>query len=243
MRRVDDVLVAQPRIAAFELGEDVLRVERPHRVLDAERRLEAERHRLELAGERLLLERVEVLAGHLQDGLRGVERHPALDRGASHVLVGRDQVEFLAQVALHDLERIAGRLGLVHDQDAGRAAARTLLELVGPAAVVGHRLAVERLLIELRWIGGVGHLRVVDQHDDRLALDVDVLEVVPVEFGSGDAVAGEDHLGVGRCAAPSATCLVHATTSSAHLKVRLVAPFVTVSGTVLAPVMPTSGTF
>src|SRR6188768_611440 len=44
-------------------------------------------------------------------------------------------------------------------------------------------------------------------------------------------------------AAPSATCLVQATTSSDHLNVRFAGPFVTVNGTLLAPVIPTIGTF
>ena len=82
------------------------------------------------------------------------------------------------------------------DQDARRAAPRALLELVRPAAVVGHRLAVEQRRVELRRIGRARNLRIVDEHQDRLALDVDVLEVVPVEFGSRDAVAGEDQLRV-----------------------------------------------
>ena len=42
--------------------------------------------------------------------------------------------------------------------------------------------------------------------------------------------------------APSATCLVQATTSSRHLKVVRALP-VTTSGLACAPVMPTSGTF
>ena len=121
--------------------------------------------------------------------------HPSI-ADTPHVLVGRDEVEFLAQVALHDLERVTGGAFLVHDQDAGGAAPRALLELVGPAAVIRHRLAVEDLVVELRGIGGVGHLRVVHEHDDGLALDVDALEVVPVELGRGHAVAGKDHLGV-----------------------------------------------
>ena len=114
----------------------------------------------------------------------------------AHVLVGRDQVEFLAQVALHDRERIAGGPGFVHDEDRGRALARSLFELVGPAAVVGHRVALERLRVELGRIGRIGHRRIVDEDEDRLALDVHVLEVVPVEFGRFDAIAGEHHVGV-----------------------------------------------
>ena len=94
-------------------------------------------------------------------------------------------------------ERISGRACLVDDQHAGRALARAFLELVGPAAVVGHRVAAERLRIELARIRRIRNRRVVDQHDDRLAFDVDALEVVPVELRRLDAVAGEDQLGVG----------------------------------------------
>ena len=42
--------------------------------------------------------------------------------------------------------------------------------------------------------------------------------------------------------APSATCFVHATTSSRHLNVPRALP-VTVSGFASVPMMPTSGTF
>jgi hypothetical protein len=195
VRGVDDVLVAQRRIRALDFAQHVARVQRAHRVLERDRSFELERHRLEFTGERLLLEGVEVLPGHLQDLLRRVERDPALDRRAAHVLVRRHQIELFSQVALHDLEGVAGGTGLVDDQDPRGAAARAFLELVGPAAVVGHRLAGEGLGIEFRRVGGIGHLRIVDQHNDRLALDVDALEVVPVELGRGDAVAGEDHVG------------------------------------------------
>ena len=91
---------------------------------------------------------------------------------------------------------IAGGPGFVDDEDRRRALARSLLELVGPAAVVGHRVALERLRVELGRVGGIGNGRIVDEDEDRLALDVDVLEVVPVELGRLDAVAGEHHVGV-----------------------------------------------
>ena len=110
VRGVDHVLVLELRIAALRASPThVARVDRPQRVLDRERRLEAERHRLEVARRRLLLQRVEVLPGHLQEALGRVERDPALDVRPAHVLVWRHQIELLAQVALHDGERIAGR--------------------------------------------------------------------------------------------------------------------------------------
>ena len=42
----------------------------------------------------------------------------------------------------------------------------------------------------------VRHLRIVDEHDHRLALEIDALEVVPVVLGRDDAVADEDEVGV-----------------------------------------------
>ena len=105
-----------------------------------------------------------------------------------------------------------------------------LLVLVGPAAVVGHRLAVEQLGIELRRVGGVRHLRIVDQHDDGLALDVDALEVVPVVFGRGRRRSRRRSCRSSRSTTCRRPAWSTATTSSDHLKVCFCAPFVTVSG-------------
>ena len=80
------------------------------------------------------------------------------------------------------------------DQHACGAPHRANLVLVGPAAVVRHRPPAERVRIELARPGGIGHGRIVDQHDERLALHVDALVVVPVEFGCDDAVADEDEV-------------------------------------------------
>ena len=77
------------------------------------------------------------------------------------------------------------------DDRARRTLPGRLLELVGPAAVVGHRIAAE----DGRVLGG--ETRVVDQHDHRLAGRVDPFVVVPAVLRRDDAVAYEDHLGVG----------------------------------------------
>ena len=62
------------------------------------------------------------------------------------------------------------------------------LVLVGPPAVVGHRLAAEHVV----------EGRVVDQEQQDLARHVDAREVVPVVFGRDRAVAHEDELPVDR---------------------------------------------
>ena len=69
----------------------------------------------------------------------------------------------------------------------GRAMARGAFVLVGPAAVVEARLAGEQLRIPVR---------IVVEHDQDLALQVDALEVVPLVLGRFDAVADEHEAGV-----------------------------------------------
>ncbi len=71
----------------------------------------------------------------------------------------------------------------MNDQHAHRAAPRGLLILVGPAAVVGQRLAFEKLLIVRR--------RLVHDDQRNLALQVHSGIVVPVVLGRVNAIAHE----------------------------------------------------
>ena len=196
MSRVDHVLGFQLGIRALELRDHVARVDRPQLVGDGHRRGIAERHRLEVACRRQLLQRVEILAGGLEQRFCGLERDPALDGRTRHVLVRRDQIELLTRLPLHDVETVTGWLGLVDDEHARRPLLRAHLVLVGPAAVVGHRPAAEGLRIELIAVGGIGNGRIVDEHHERLALHVHALVIVPVELGCDYAVAHEDELGI-----------------------------------------------
>ena len=82
---------------------------------------------------------------------------------------------------LHHLPSITRQIGPVDDEHADRTATRSLLVLVGPAAVVGHRLALEKLLI-LRG-------RLIHDHQRNLALQIHARVVVPVVLGRVDAVA------------------------------------------------------
>ena len=77
------------------------------------------------------------------------------------------------------------------DQHSRSATPRGLLIFIGPAAVIGHRLAAE-LAFSTFEVG------VVDQHDDDLAAHVDALEIVPSAFGRGHAIADEHQWGVGK---------------------------------------------
>ncbi len=89
--------------------------------------------------------------------------------------------------AFHDSPSVSGRLGLVNDESSRCALASRFLELIGPATVVSHGAAVE----DIRILGGESGI--VDQHHDRLALDVDPFVVVPVVLGSDDTVTDVDH--------------------------------------------------
>ena len=70
---------------------------------------------------------------------------------------------------------------------------RRFLIFVGPAAIIGHRPAVERAFEALRLVVGI-----VDQDDHRLSLDVNAGIVVPAALGRVDAVADEDDVAVGK---------------------------------------------
>ena len=99
------------------------------------------------------------------------------------------EVGFFAGVGvLDDVPAVAGEVGAVDDERADGSFAGGLLEFVGPAAVVGEGFAAEEVGI----VGG----RVADDAEDDFAFDVDAGVVVPVELGSGDAVADEDDGGV-----------------------------------------------
>ncbi len=115
----------------------------------------------------------------------GLRRQPAGERQGRAAGLALD---LAALELLDDRVRIAGRLVGVDDEHRLGAAAGRFLVLVGPAAVVGERLAAEEFRIVRR--------RLVGEDDDDFALHVDVLVIVPAELGGGDAVAEEDRLGV-----------------------------------------------
>jgi hypothetical protein len=72
----------------------------------------------------------------------------------------------------------------VNDQHSGCAPAYPFFELVGPAAVVGERFAVEKVIV----VGG----RLVDNREQDFSFDIDAVEIMPLILGRVDAVAHED---------------------------------------------------
>ena len=138
---------------------------------------------------------VEVEPGVGEQLARGRSGHPAFESGVRSGRVGADDVEHGVGVGILDgVPAVGGGGVFVDDHHARRTALRGLFVFVGPAAVIGHRLAVE--------IGtAVGdrslEVGIVDQHDEDFAAHVLVLEIVPLAFGRGHAVTGEDQRGVG----------------------------------------------
>ena len=91
---------------------------------------------------------------------------------------------------LDDVPAVGSGRGVVDDEGGGGALPRRFLIFVGPAAVIGHRPAVERPLQALGLPIGI-----VDE-DDHLAAHVDTGIVVPVALGRVDAVADEDDVAI-----------------------------------------------
>ena len=119
----------------------------------------------------------------VEERARGLELNPACGFELRVFVVA--EVGLLAGVGvLHDVPAVAGEVGAVDDERADGSLPRGLLELVGPAAVVGERLAAEELRV-VRW-------RVADDAEDDLAFHIDARVVVPAELRRDDSVADED---------------------------------------------------
>ena len=112
---------------------------------------------------------------------------PSFDGGCTAAGSGRTMSIIVAGVRVLDRgPAVRGGRRLVNDEHPERPAAGRLLELVGPPAVVGHRLAVEPAAEIGLEIG------IVDEHERDLAAQIDPLEVVPLPLGRRHAVADED---------------------------------------------------
>ena len=96
----------------------------------------------------------------------------------------------------NDFKWITRRARLVNNDGCGGAFLSGDFILVGPAAVVGHRLAFEHLLIELRRILRVRYGRIVDEHDNGLAFHIDTFVIVPAVFRRDNAISDKNDIGV-----------------------------------------------
>ena len=145
MGGVDDVVVAQQGVCAVEFRDDVFRGDFAGGVGDGEGRLGGERDGFEITFRGGGFQgRVRSGAGRGEETLEGGVGDPALDGDAAFVFVGADEIEaFGAPAATEDGERIAGRSGFVNDEARGGAFGGGDFVFVGPATVVGHRVALE----------------------------------------------------------------------------------------------------
>ena len=149
----------------------------------------AERHRLEVRLPGLCFQRIEVESGLAEDRDGRIAMQPRLQQDLVPCRVGANHVETLAAGSDGGAPAVTGSRGLVDDQRADRAPARSLLVLVGPARVVGGRVPAEpttHRIVRPRLEVGI-----VDQEDRDLALQVDALVVVPAALRRRDPVADE----------------------------------------------------
>ena len=184
VRHVDDGLVG--RLAAGQHADHVARGLLERTAFQVKRCRRAQRYRLEaaLAGGGAQLG--QILSGGLEQCGCGIAADPALHRHArGGVVLGRQVVLRAGPGVFHHVPAVGGTLGVVDDQRRGGTLARGFLELVGPAAVPGHALAVEQLRV-VRMEAGI-----VDQHHHGLALDVESGVIVPLLFRCVDTVADE----------------------------------------------------
>ena len=134
---------------------------------------------------------VEIQAGQREELAGTVFGDPAFHRRESALAGLAGKVELSAAPGSgHDIPAIGGRFGLVDQDHAGGTLPGGFLILVGPATVIGHGIAVEEAGLR------VGITGVVDQHDHRLACNIEAFIVVPVIFGGHDAIAHKDKIAV-----------------------------------------------
>ena len=123
--------------------------------------------------------------GHRQQLLRHVVLNPRRRAQRRHRIAFQVALLHRLRVA-HHVPPIAGQVVAMNNQHAHGSAPRRFLILVGPAPVVGERLALEKLLV----VRG-GSFTITSSN---LALHVDIFSVrarvvVPVVLGRIDAVA------------------------------------------------------
>ena len=80
---------------------------------------------------------------------------------------------------------VRSSISFVHNQRAGSALPGRFFKFVGPATVIGHRIAGEQF-----WILG-RKTRIVDKHHHGFAFDIQTFIVIPVVFRCDNAVTNK----------------------------------------------------
>ena len=190
VRGVDDVFVRR-----FRTGKDtdhILRFESADVVRKAGRCFETQRHRLEAlllgSGEQL----VGILSCSFEDLATRLVLHPAVHDGERRRILAALGIGLRPRPAAFDhVPTIRSRLRIVDDDRSGSALAGSFFIFIGPAAVIGHGLAVEG---PFQAFGA--EIGIVDEDHGGLAGHVDAFVIVPATLGRVDAIAHEDQLAV-----------------------------------------------
>ena len=163
VRRIDHVFVFQRRIRTFDFRQDVMRVDIAQCVLYIKISLGIKHNWLEVFTYGSFLKGIEILTGSRKKLFRSCRCNPRLDGGSLHAPVGSLNIKVLAgPTPGNNFIGIACRFGLVNYDCGCRALLGSNLVLVGPASVVGHRLALESFIVKLARIAGVRHGGIVD---------------------------------------------------------------------------------
>ena len=185
MRRVQNIFVR--RGGAGDDTDDVAAGEGLDGLLDTAACLDArQRNRLETARLGSGLHDFKVEPGLGEHFRSHVPRDPAFHRGALCAAIGADKIGLRARPGTgHDVPAIGGSIGFMDHECSGCALAGRFLELVGPAAVIGHRAAVEEFRIAGAEAG------VVDEDQHSLARIVGAGIIIPAELRRDRAIADE----------------------------------------------------
>ena len=127
-------------------AENVARSERVNGTDDVCLQIDRQWNRLEIARLRLLEKLVEIETCHGNQFAGDVLLNPGSGFEFRRAIELQERF-FSAPGIAHHGPRIAGQIFAVNDQRGNRAAPRRLFKFVGPAAVVGERLALEKVRI------------------------------------------------------------------------------------------------
>ena len=181
---VDHDFFFQFRVGSRHHARNVSLIHHPHRADHMTRGLQPQGHRLKILALSLGQLMVQILTTQREEFLRGIKRHPAFQVHAPGAF--RQLKALLEPAILHHVPAVGCRGVRVDEQDARGAAALGLLELVGPAAVIGQGLPAEAVGFLLRG------LRIIHQHHQNFPVAIQPLVIVPGFLGSRHAITHED---------------------------------------------------
>ena len=192
MRAKDDGFV-RPRLAG-DFAEHILAFHHLlfHRIRSREFAVDS--HRLEIALSRRDPQFRKIQSCAIKQFLRGFIAYPTLQGKTRHFSVRFGDAVILALRAFNHTPAIASCFGFMDDQRSNGAAPRCFFKFIGPSAVIGHRTAAE--FVRNGFVGSGGKIRIIDQKDRDLSLQVHILIIVPSPLGRGHAIADKNHFRV-----------------------------------------------